>query len=189
MNPIPNYPLTAARVEIIEFGGFSSLHSRQARTQIDAVVKILGSAVAYQYRHYPNPGRDDSLLAAFALEAAKRQGQFWPMYEAMLSLPAIHCGTLIAQALQLGFDQQQFMDDLADDDLHTVIKQDWEAGYRLGVVNTPTLFVDGYRFHGKLTLSRLIPFIHFHLNRHSRLINAEPGSGRMPVDGRVCVWH
>ncbi|GAB2591126.1 hypothetical protein GCM10027190_44650 [Spirosoma areae] len=140
--------------------------------------------VTYRYRHYPNPDCKDSLLAAFALEAAKRQDQFLPMYDALLTLPAINCTTLIAQALQLGLDQQQFMDDLANDDLHTIIKLDWEAGYRLGVHNTPTLFVDGYRFYGKFTLSRLVPFIHFHLIRQRKLLNPQPETNQLLVDRR-----
>ncbi|GAB3220467.1 hypothetical protein GCM10027423_52030 [Spirosoma arcticum] len=148
---------------------------------------MLTGDVRYHYRHYPDPANNDSLLAAFALEAAKRQGRFLPMYDAMLTLPAINCGTLIAQALQLGFDQQQFMDDLADDDLQAVIKQDWQAGHQLGVVNTPTLFVDGCRFYGKLTQSRLVPYIHFHLNRHRRLINHQLGSGQLSIDERKSV--
>jgi protein-disulfide isomerase len=188
MNSIQSkYPLNAARVAITEFGDFGSLPSRQARKPIDAVVKMLTGDITYHYRHYPDPDSNDSLLAAFALEAAKRQGQFVPMYDALLTLPAINCGTLIAQALQLGFDQQQFMDDLADDDLHAVIKQDWQAGHRLGVVNTPTLFVDGCRFYGKLTQSRLVPFIHFHLDRHRRLINPQLGLGQLPIDKRRSV--
>jgi predicted DsbA family dithiol-disulfide isomerase len=188
MNSIRSiYPLNTARIELIEFGDFGSLKSRQARKLIDAIVKMLTGDITYHYRHYPNPNQNDSLLAAFALEAAKRQGQFLPMYEAMLSLPSINCSTLIAQALQLGFDQQQFMDDLADDDLHTIIKQDWQVGYRLGVVNTPTLFVDGCRFYGKLTKSRLVPFIHFHLNRHGRLIIPQLGTGQLPTEERISV--
>lgn len=97
MNSIQsNYALNAARVEITEFGDFGTLQSRQARRLIDAVVKMHDGDVTYQYRHYPNPDRKDSLLAAFALEAAKRQDQFLPMYEALLTLPAINCTMLIA---------------------------------------------------------------------------------------------
>ena len=129
----------------------------------------------------PDSDRKESLLAAFALEAANRQDQFWPMYDALSRLAChLTCTTLIAQALQLGFDQQQFMDDLADDDLHAVIKLDWEAGYRLGVHNTPTLFVDGFRFYGKFTLSRLVPFVHFHLIRQNKLLSH---SSRLSVAG------
>lgn len=172
MNSIQRkYFPTAARLEITEFGDFGTPRSRQARKVIDAVVKMHEGEVTYQYRHYPNPDHKESLLAAFALEAAKRQDQLMPMYEALLNVPVITCPTLIAQALQLGFDQQQFMDDMADENLRTKIKLDWEAGYRLGVCNTPTLFVDGYRFYGKFTLSRLLPFVHSHLIRQGGLVN------------------
>lgn len=81
------------------------------------------------------------------------------------------------------------MNDLADDDLHTIIKLDWEAGYRLGVHNTPTLFVDGYRFYGKFTLSRLVPFVHFHLIRQRRLVNIQPESEQISVSRRMAYSH
>jgi protein-disulfide isomerase len=176
---------TSALVEITEFGDITRPQNRQARKLIDAVVKMHDGDVTHHYRHYPSPDRKDSLLAAFALEAAKRQHQFLPMYNALLTLPSITCTALMAQALQLGFNQQQFMDDLADDDLHRIIKLDFEAGYRLGVYNTPTLFVDGYRFYGKFTMSRLVPFIHFHLINQSKLLTAQPGTDQMLVDKRI----
>ncbi|WP_020604595.1 DsbA family protein [Spirosoma spitsbergense] len=181
----PNYPSNAACVQVTEFGDFGNPQSQQAHKLINVIVDRYGGEVTYRYCHYPNPDCKQSLLAAFALEAAKRQHQFQPMYGALLTASTIDCTTLIEQAIQLGFNQQQFMDDLADEGLRDVIKQDWEAGYRLGVFKSPAFFANGCRFYGKFSMSRLIPFVHFHLVRQRRPINPAPGPSPIQLPERL----
>lgn len=132
------------------------------RKLMEAIVSSFEGRVMHHYRYYPNPDNGESLLAALALEAARRQGQFRPMYTALLTQSAVNCSTLMAQAFELDLDQPQFLSDLMSDDVHGVIKADWQAGYALSVVHTPTIFVNGHRFHGKLTLSKLMPIIRFY---------------------------
>ena len=151
-----------ALVRITEFDDFTNPKSREVRKLIDAIIGLFEGHVVHQYRYYPDLNNDESLLASLALEAAQRQGQFRPMYNALLTQSAINCSTLMAQAFELDLDQRQFMNDLASDSVHEVIKADWQAGYALNIAYTPTLFVNGHRFHGKLTLSRLVPFVRFY---------------------------
>lgn len=157
------HPVFSARVsvEITEFGDFTCPQSRQVRGLIDEVADLFKDSVTHRYRHYPNLNNNESLLAAVALEAAKRQGQFRPLYNGLLTQSTINCNTLLAQASVLALDQRQFMKDLMSDCIHDVVKKDWLAGYALGVHHAPTLFVNGHRFYGKLTLSRLAPFVRF----------------------------
>ncbi|GAB3768572.1 hypothetical protein GCM10028818_03230 [Spirosoma horti] len=50
------------------------------------------------------------------------------------------------------------------------IEADQQEGHRLGVTKTPTLFVGGQQFHGKLTQSRLLSIIGSHLSHSKRPI-------------------
>ncbi|QHV96640.1 DsbA family protein [Spirosoma endbachense] len=152
-------------VEIIEFGDFTCPQSRSIRKLIDTVLSLFTNQLSYSYHHFPIRQGDQSLLAAVAAEAARRQGKFVLMSQGLFSLTSITCSTLSTLALQIGLDQQQFFDDLLDDRLYDLIKVDWKAGVSLGVNATPTVFVGGQQFHGKLTVARLVPIIRSHLQQ------------------------
>lgn len=157
-----------ASVEITEFGDLTCPQSRQVRKLIDEAVGLFKERVAHRYRHYPDLDNNESMLASVALEAANRQGQFWPMYAGLLNITVIQPDTLLNQAIRLGLDQRQYMNDLLSDQVHDVIKADWQSGYSLDVRHAPALFVNGYRFHGKLTLSRLVPFIKYYVSQENK---------------------
>ncbi|MVM41816.1 thioredoxin domain-containing protein [Spirosoma sp. HMF3257] len=159
-----NGPVTGA-VEVVEFGDCLCYRSQEIRKVIYSLLdQFNGQPITYTYRHYPDLTSDQSLLAAVATEAARRQGKFWPMYSALFTQPLINCVTLMGLATTLGLDQNQFLQDLLDDQLHNQIKTDWRLGHLSGVRCPPTLFIGGQQFHGKLTQARLVPLIQFHLN-------------------------
>jgi protein-disulfide isomerase len=168
MNPTQNtaFPIInscSESVELLEFGDFTCPRSRSIRKLIDTVLSLFTNQISYSYYHFPIRQGDQSLLAAVAAEAARRQGKFVPMSQGLFSLTSITCTTLSTLALRIGLDQQQFFDDLLDDQLYDLIKVDWKAGVCLGVNATPTVFVGGQQFHGKLTVARLVPIIRSHL--------------------------
>ncbi len=177
--PVSNGPKTGT-IELVEYGDSLCYRSQHIRKAVRAIVgQFKGQPLTYSYRHYPNLGNDQSLLAAVATEAARRQGKFWPMYTALFSQPLINCATLVALALTLELDQSQFLHDLVDDHLYSLIKTDWRVGHLLGVRCPPTLFIGGQQFHGKLTQARLAPIIQFHLShfRPSILNTVDQKSG------------
>ena len=168
---------SAVTVELTEFGDFTCSQSRGIRKLVDAVVGSFKGHISYRYRYLPDTNNKQSLLAALALEAAKQQGQFGPMYELLLTYPTLNCIALLNQAETLQLNTQQFMRDLLDDRLHNILKDDWQLGYKLGVCHTPAIFVNGQRFYGKFSLSRLLPFIRLHLSRSGAPVSL---SGLLP---------
>ena len=155
-------------VELTEFGDFTCTQCRQNRALLTSVLSTFNGQVRYNYRHFPNDQREASKMAAVAAEAARRQGQFWPMYQALFTQPTINRTTLSMLAIHLGLQYPQFLIDMEDEALYNRVEADQREGDWLGVTNTPTLFVNGQRFHGKLTLSRLSPIIQSHLNRYTQ---------------------
>jgi|GEM_PF-2852971 len=159
-----NGPITGA-VELVEFGDCLYYKSQEIRKVMCTILdQFNGQPITYTYRHYPDLGSDQSLLAAVATEAARRQGKFCPMYSALFTQPLINCVTLMALATALELDQAQFLHDLLDDQLYNQIKTDWRLGHLAGVRYPSTLFIGGQQFHGKITQARLAPVIQFHLN-------------------------
>ena len=155
-------------VELVEFGDFTCGQCRRSRTLLMSVLSAFDGRARYTYRHFPNDRCEASGMAALAAEAARRQEQFWPMYQALFTLPTITRTTLSVLAIRLGLQYHQFLTDLDDEDLHDRIEADRREGHQLGVMTTPTFFIDGQRFYGKMTLSRLAPIIDSHLSLYAR---------------------
>ncbi|GAB2591008.1 hypothetical protein GCM10027190_44520 [Spirosoma areae] len=104
------------------------------------------------------------------------------MFQALFTQPAINRTTLSILAIYLGMNYNQFIKDLDDEQLRLCIETDQQEGHRLGVTNTPTLFVGGQQFHGKLTQSRLTSIIRSHLSRSNRSILSKVDS----ASGTIC---
>ncbi|QHW00166.1 DsbA family protein [Spirosoma endbachense] len=152
-------------LDLIEYGDPTHPHSRLARQVLDAVADEVNGDVCLRYRHFPNLESAQSVLAACALEAAASQHQFWPMYYALGRSMSINLATLARQARQLDLLESQFLQELLSEQTRRTVLTDWHAGYELGVVAAPTLVIGGQRFHGKVTLARLVPFIRMQLSR------------------------
>ncbi|CAN5513025.1 hypothetical protein BH09BAC4_BH09BAC4_22950 [soil metagenome] len=170
MNSLPNNFLMptspqADAVELVEYGDFACSQCQRVRQLIDSILKAFAGRLTYTFCHFPNHRSDSSILASMAAEAARRQGFFWPMFRALFTQPTINHANLLILATYLGMNSNQFNADLADEQVRLHIDADQQEGYRLGVTKTPTLFVGGQQFHGKLTQSRLSSIIHTHLSR------------------------
>ncbi len=110
-------------------------------------------------RHFPlchrcNPaagGLDhpNACAAACAVEAARRQGGETAAHRMhdLLFENRRRLGTALYQdlAASIGLDARRFMNDLHDEDVREVIRQDVALAQRLGVDATPTMFLDGRR--------------------------------------------
>ena len=170
-------------VELTEFGDFTCARCRQSRALLTSILTSFDGRVRYTYHHFPADRCEASRMAAEAAEAARRQGQFWPMYQALFSLPTITRTTLSMLAISLGLQYRQFLNDLGDKELHHRIEADRREGHQLGVMTTPTFFVGGQRFYGKLTHSRLAPIIHSHLSRYAQSVLS-----KVDVSNGVIYW-
>lgn len=162
--------ITLIMIELIEFGDYVCPRCRKARLPLTQVLWSFTSQIQYTYRHFPNQRNPESRLAALAAEAARRQGKFGLMYHALFTQPTINPSTLLAIALRIGLEPEQFLNDLCSGEVVNRIEADQQAGYQLSVHATPTLVIEGHRFHGSLTLARMSPFIRQHIRRKSSTV-------------------
>jgi protein-disulfide isomerase len=102
------------------------------------------------FRHFPlSSAHPRALPAAYAAEAAARQGAFWPMHDALFGDQGrLEDPHLWARARALGLDLARFDADRRSEAVATAVREQFRAGVRAGVATTPTLFVDGER-HGR----------------------------------------
>jgi NhaA family Na+:H+ antiporter len=135
---------------VVSYGDFLCPYCRRLISVLARLREALGDRLVYVFRHFPNerayPGAE---LAALAVEAAARQGQFWQMHDRVYGHePPITERMLLDFAGELGLDMDRFTTDMKGDEVRKSVEEDLEEGRANGVTATPTFFVDGVRYDG-----------------------------------------
>ena len=141
-----------APVTIVEFGDFECPYCRAAAPVLRDVVASSGGRVRLVFRHFPlfeiHP---HALTAALAAEAAGAAGTFWEMHAALFDhQDRLDDAGLAERAAELGLPAEAVVGDEVQQHAD-VVRRDYADALALGVQGTPTLFVDGQRYHGRVT--------------------------------------
>jgi protein-disulfide isomerase len=115
-------------------------------------VRLREAPVRVAFRHFPvTASHPRALPAAYAAEAAARQGAFWPMHDALFADQGrLEDPHLWARAEALGLDVERFDADRRAPEIAAAVREQFRAGIRAGVTTTPTVFVDGLAHSGRL---------------------------------------
>ena len=146
----------AAPVTVLEYGDYECPYCAGAAPVLRALVDASDGRVRLVFRNFPlfqiHP---HALVAALAAESTTESGQFWAMHkllfekqdrlsEADLRLYARHVGA--DPDLAAGAAAQRFADK---------VRADYVAGVAAGVEGTPTVFVNGTAYTGRIDLASL----------------------------------
>ena len=108
---------------------------------------------------YPLDFHQHAEEAAVASIAAHAQGKFWEyarkLYE---NQKALDHDALVKYAGEVGLDVDRFQKDLKNPDIVRHVRMNLEAGKRVGVRGTPTMFLNGHPFD-KRTLEEMKPAV------------------------------
>jgi protein-disulfide isomerase len=147
-----------AEHSLVEYGDFECPYCRAAVPVIAEVRARMGDRMVFAFRHFPLAEiHPFALAAALAAEAAGVHGQFWPMHDRLFSgdEPHLRQADLRGYATEIGVTPEkvvwpatQFVEDR--------VEADFNSGVRSGVRGTPTLFVDGVRYRGDVTVRALL---------------------------------
>jgi protein-disulfide isomerase len=161
--PVADAPVRGpgnARITLVEFSDFQCPFCVAATPQLDTLLKAYPSQVKLIFKQFPLDSHSQAPLAAAAALAAHKQGKFWQMHDAMFSLQGnLSRQKIIALAKANGLDMNRFQADLDSADVKKAVTKEISEGEKIGVDSTPTLFVDGRRFNGALTVAALKPII------------------------------
>lgn len=100
------------------------------------------------FKNFPLPNHQHAREAAHAAEAAGLQGQFWKMHdllyrEQMTWTKATDVRALFGEyAAKIGCDVERFANDMVSEQVEALVKADQDEGTKLGVKNTPTVFLN-----------------------------------------------
>ncbi|WP_265520803.1 DsbA family protein [Oerskovia flava] len=145
-----------APVTIVEFGDLECPFCRDAVPVLRELVETSGGTVRLVFRHFPLfESHPHALTAALALEAAGAAGKFWEMQQLLFAhQDRLTDDDLVEHAATLGLDAGAVVGDAVQQHADAV-RRDYADGLAAGVEGTPTLFVNGERYRGRVTAQGL----------------------------------
>ncbi|MGV8978074.1 MAG: DsbA family protein [Cellulomonas sp.] len=146
-----------APVTVVEHGDLECPYCRAAAPVLRSLVEGSDGRVRLVWKHFPLfEVHPYALTAALATEAAGAHGLFWEMHDLLFA----HQGHLADPdlrdyAVTLGLDPALVAGDGAQE-FADAVEADYTEGLAHDVRGTPTLFIDGVRYHGPIELAALI---------------------------------
>ena len=151
---------------VVKFSDFQCPMCKLAGENLKEFERQERGSVKIVYKFYPldsecNPAvrrkmHPDSCRAARAAYCASVQGQFWPfsdlIFQNQQTLPE---PMLEAFAGMLNLDMAAYRACVSSSQAREAVAANIEEGDRLGVEGTPTIFIDGKKFDGQVTVEAL----------------------------------
>ena len=158
-----------APVTLVEFSDFQCPFCIAATPQLDALLKAYPTQVKLIFKEFPLDSHPQAPLAADAALAAQKQGKFWPMYDALFAQQGhLSRRGVLTLAAKMHLDMKRFEADLDSAQIKRAVEKDIADGENINVDSTPTLFIDGQRFNGPVTVAALKPILNNELKHPAR---------------------
>lgn len=148
----PVFGKPEAKVKIVEFSDFQCPYCRQSFPIVREILERYNNKIYFIYRDFPvSDKHPDAQKAAEAASCANLQKKFWPFHDKIfINQEDITVLDLKRYALELGLDRKNFDDCLDSGQFAAEVNEDYLDGIDLGVVGTPTFFINGYRISGSI---------------------------------------
>jgi protein-disulfide isomerase len=147
------------RVTIVEFGDFACSYCKQSYPAVNQLLADYPNDIRIVWRDYLR--NEDSIDLAIAARCAGAQGKFWEMHDKLFEdqdnltvADEARLNRLVALAVTLGLDDVKFATCLSDRDNLERVKKDYTDANNLGIIGTPTWFVNNYPISGSLTVKQ-----------------------------------
>jgi protein-disulfide isomerase len=142
-----------AASELVVYGDYECPYTRAVHVAVGRLQPRLGASFRYAYRHFPlRPIHPHAQHAAEAAEVAglqRREERFWAMHDHLFRhQDALEDVQLAAYAVTLGLDAAAFSEAMQARAGAGRVDEDLRSGLANGVRGTPTLFINGQRYHG-----------------------------------------
>ncbi|MBI5798427.1 MAG: DsbA family protein [Candidatus Yonathbacteria bacterium] len=105
--------------------------------------------ISFTYRHFPLPQHKNAVPAAYASEAAGKQGKFWEMADMLFKNQAEWSEEATAPeifegyATKLGLDMAKYKTDVKSNAVKAKVERDLQSGKLSRIDHTPTFFING----------------------------------------------
>ncbi|MDI7267072.1 MAG: thioredoxin domain-containing protein [Myxococcota bacterium] len=145
-----------APVTLVEFAEFQCPFCKAAAPFIHRLAAARSQQVRYCVKFFPVRSHDRAVQGCMAGLAAARQGKFFAMHDALFaSAPDLSDEAIDRCARRAGLDMDRFRRDLAGEELRDEVEADKLEGQAAGVDRTPTFFVNGKKYFGRVDEAEL----------------------------------
>ena len=152
-------PVTGAAnapITIVEFSDFQCPYCIQAVPEIEALLKVYPKQVKLIFKQFPLEIHSDAYRAATAALAAQKQNKFWEMHYALFAHHEdLSMAGILKAAQEIKLDIPRMQKDMESKEIHDTIEKDLVEGGKAGVEGTPTIFINGQRYNGRIELTSL----------------------------------
>lgn len=150
--PVDNAPIKGAEnapVTVVIFSDFQCPFCKRVLPTLEQISKEYDGKVRLAFRHNPLPFHPNAMPAAKASMAAKDQGKFWQMHDALFANQQdLSEAGIMKAAKEAGLDLKKFEVDFKSNKYDTVIKEDMEFARNNGATGTPAFFINGVALKG-----------------------------------------
>jgi protein-disulfide isomerase len=154
-----------AQVTLEEFGDYQCPPCGALFHELKKIESEYHDRLRLIFRHYPITDRHkNALLAAHAAEAAGAQNKYWEMHDRLYEKQRDWAetetdaarSTFVNYAREIGLDVARFTRDMDSTDADIRIAADRQRAQVLGVLGTPTLFVNGRQLKAEAMTPEMI---------------------------------
>jgi len=134
-----------AQVTLVEFSDFQCPFCAQVMPTLKRIQQTYGDQVRVIWKDFPLTSiHPQAFGAAQAGRCAQEQGMFWELHDQLFAnQQSLQPGALKTHAIAVGLDAEVF-DTCLDSGKHAdAVQAQMDTATRLGVVSTPTVFVNG----------------------------------------------
>ena len=142
----PSLGNASAPVTIVAFTDYQCPSCAAMHPSLERLVKEFGDKVRLVTRDFPLSQHTEAFKAAEAAEAAREQGKYWEYIQILMrNQSELSVEKLKTYATDLALDRTRFDSALDSGKFAEAVQLDLEAGMKLGINATPTVFVNGRR--------------------------------------------
>ena len=147
-----------APITLVQYGDYECPDSLSIYNAIRHLSAQTDTPVRYVFRHLPlGQHHPHAISAAYAAEAAGKQGKFWEMHDKLFTnQDHLKESDLMRYARQLELDLGQFTADMNDAAIHNVVSEHREMAVENGVFSSNNLFINGKRYTGDYTADSIL---------------------------------
>ncbi len=135
-----------APVTLVEFTDFQCPYCSRFHSISEDLLKAFPDKIRFVLKNFPLPFHPEAKPAAKAVLAAKEQGKYWEMVDAILKDNAtLSANTYEELAKNIGLNVDKFKQDLKskDADFEKVLADDLALAEKVNVRGTPTFYLNG----------------------------------------------
>ena len=139
----------SAPVTLVAWSDFQCPFCGRAAPTVKQIEDAYKGKVRIAFKQFPLPFHDKAHLAAEAALAANEQGKFWQMHDKMFAnQQALDRPSLEKYAQEIGLDMAKFKAALDSGKFKDKVDAEDKEGAAVGVIGTPTFFINGIRLVG-----------------------------------------